>query len=78
MSVDPGLDGAAGVRLLAQVGSTAETAWRQLAALPWPEIARLVRRSRGLTVLARAEDHARNAALLVLEELGKHDEQGRG
>lgn len=73
MIADPGFDGATCERLLADVRSTTDAAWKQLVALLWPELARLVRRSRGMTVLAGSEDHVRNATLLVLEKLGKHD-----
>jgi DNA-directed RNA polymerase specialized sigma24 family protein len=73
VGVDPDFDRATCERLLAEVGSTADATWKHLAALLWPEVARLVRKSRSMTVLAHSEDHVRNATLLVLEKLGKHD-----
>jgi DNA-directed RNA polymerase specialized sigma24 family protein len=71
VAVEPTFDGPACERLLAAVRSTADPAWRQLAALLWPEITRMVCGSRGMTVLGRSDDHVRDVALLVLEKLGK-------
>jgi DNA-directed RNA polymerase specialized sigma24 family protein len=71
LAVDPAFDGAACERLLADVRSTSDPAWKALAALLWPEISRMVQRSRSMTVLAHSEDHVRNVVLLVLEKLGK-------
>lgn len=68
---DRAFDGAACERLLARVASTAEPPWRELVALLWPELLRLVRKSRGMKALAHSDDHVHNAALLTLEKLGK-------
>jgi hypothetical protein len=68
----PLLDEEACARLLASVRSTEEQGWRELVALLWPVVAWLVRTSRAMAVLARSDDHVRNATLLVMERLGKN------
>lgn len=73
MGGEPTFDEARCERLLASVRSTADPAWRELAAILWPEVSRLVKKSRGMMVLAGSDDHVRNATLLVLEKLGKDE-----
>jgi DNA-directed RNA polymerase specialized sigma24 family protein len=58
-------------RLLDAVQSTAEPAWRELVAVLWPELTRIVRSSRTMASFARSEDHVRSVVLLVVERLGK-------
>lgn len=60
-------------RLLRRVRGIADPAWRELAATLWPELLRQVRKSRTMAGLGRGADHTREAALLVLEKLGRDD-----
>jgi DNA-directed RNA polymerase specialized sigma24 family protein len=58
-------------RLLESVHAPAGPAWRELVAMLWPELSRLVRATRAMVVLGRSEDHVQNVVLLVVEKLGK-------
>ena len=67
----PDFDEAACERLIEGVGSLTSPAWRDLVALLWPELMRILRASRAMVAFAKSEDHVRNAAVLVLDKLGK-------
>jgi DNA-directed RNA polymerase specialized sigma24 family protein len=70
------LDAEAADGLLRAVRSTSDPAWRELAALLWPELLGLVGANAAMVSLAATEDHVREAALLVLEKLGRRDCRG--
>jgi DNA-directed RNA polymerase specialized sigma24 family protein len=58
-------------RLLAGVRATEEPAWRELLAMLWPELTRILRGARAMAVFAKSDDHVRNVVLLAMERLGK-------
>lgn len=67
----PAFDEEACERLIEGVRSITSAEWRDLVALLWPELTRTLRASRAMVALAKSEDHVRNAAVLVLDKLGK-------
>jgi DNA-directed RNA polymerase specialized sigma24 family protein len=63
-------------RLLRAVRSTGEPAWRELAALLWPELLAYVRATPSMTGIGATDDDVREAVVLVLEKLGRGDCRG--